>query len=175
MLSFGFELAMQRDYQLFFFGVDLPMLAGEQLYEFIAKAYAHNRPSARTPPGVIFLTDEKTQAIPQALSRDARVKGIISCPFEISRLLSFADGALPPKGDWNMTEKRYGGAFLSQLDAAPGDHTLVKICGFTVAEEAVEACEAGADAVGINFYPKSKRFISVRGLQFLAGGIAEAG
>ena len=49
--SFGFELAMQRQYQMFFFGVEMPVLGGESLYDFIAKAYAHAQPERRSAPG----------------------------------------------------------------------------------------------------------------------------
>jgi len=42
----------------------------------------------------------------------------------------------------------------------PG-HVAVKICGITVGDQAGEIIAAGADAIGINFWPKSKRYISL--------------
>src|SRR5215218_1963463 len=36
----------------------------------------------------------------------------------------------------------------------------IKICGVTTPDEARAAAEAGADAVGLNFYPKSPRFLT---------------
>jgi phosphoribosylanthranilate isomerase len=42
----------------------------------------------------------------------------------------------------------------------PG-RVAVKICGITRSDEANAIVEAGADALGINFWPKSKRFIAL--------------
>src|ERR1700686_102084 len=39
--------------------------------------------------------------------------------------------------------------------------TRIKICGITSAEDARAACEPGADAIGLNFYPRSPRPLSV--------------
>jgi phosphoribosylanthranilate isomerase len=36
---------------------------------------------------------------------------------------------------------------------------MVKVCGFRTAEEARQAAEAGADALGFNFYPPSPRYV----------------
>ena len=41
--------------------------------------------------------------------------------------------------------------------STPG-HILTKICGLTSLAGALHCAEAGADAIGINFYPLSKRF-----------------
>ena len=36
---------------------------------------------------------------------------------------------------------------------------LVKICGVTTAKDAAMAAEMGADAIGVNFWPGSKRYV----------------
>ncbi len=36
---------------------------------------------------------------------------------------------------------------------------FIKICGITRVEDAIQAAELGVDAIGLNFFPKSKRFI----------------
>lgn len=36
----------------------------------------------------------------------------------------------------------------------------IKICGITTPEDAVMVAEAGADAIGLNFFEKSKRFVA---------------
>jgi len=35
----------------------------------------------------------------------------------------------------------------------------IKICGVTSLGDAIQACECGADAIGLNFFPKSSRFV----------------
>lgn len=59
--------------------------------------------------------------------------------------------------------------------SAPRDgRTRVKICGITNADDAQAAIEAGADALGWNFSPRSKRFIAPRDAIALIDGLEQS-
>ncbi len=66
----------------------------------------------------------------------------------------------------------------SQLRA---DHSMfrIKICGITRTSDAIAAVNAGADAIGLNFYPGSKRYVSSELARDLANsvghGVAKVG
>jgi phosphoribosylanthranilate isomerase len=47
----------------------------------------------------------------------------------------------------------------------------VKICGITNREDAQAVVKAGADAVGLNFYPKSPRYVTLEMAQRIADGL----
>jgi phosphoribosylanthranilate isomerase len=49
---------------------------------------------------------------------------------------------------------------------------MIKICGITRREDALEAVEAGASAIGFIFYPKSPRYVTPETARELGKGIA---
>jgi indole-3-glycerol phosphate synthase/phosphoribosylanthranilate isomerase len=49
-------------------------------------------------------------------------------------------------------------ALIAQA-SRPASRVQIKICGITNLEDAMAACEAGADMLGFNFWPQSPRFI----------------
>ena len=51
----------------------------------------------------------------------------------------------------------------------PVGRPRVKICGLTMLEDAAAAIEFGADVLGFNFFPGSKRFLAVGNRDFIAG------
>ena len=51
--------------------------------------------------------------------------------------------------------------------------TWTKICGITRAQEALAAADLGADAIGLNFYPKSPRAIAVADVANLVEGLPQ--
>ena len=49
--------------------------------------------------------------------------------------------------------------------------TWIKICGITQHSDALAACELGADAIGLVFYPPSSRAISVNQIEGIVRGL----
>jgi len=94
---YGFELALQRRYQLFIFGVTMESLDGPMLYELISKAHGFCHAGARSAPGVLFLSERSAARRREEFARDARVKGVLGMPLKIERLLEGVKGTLEVK------------------------------------------------------------------------------
>jgi phosphoribosylanthranilate isomerase len=47
------------------------------------------------------------------------------------------------------------------MDSANNTRFVIKICGIANPEDGVAAADAGASAVGLNFYPRSPRYVSL--------------
>ncbi len=93
----AFEKALQAEYDLFIFGLHMPVLEGPVLYELITKAYAYSDKNRKIPPAVIYVREKADPRPPDELSRDARVKDILVKPLRIERLLKSVEGILERK------------------------------------------------------------------------------
>jgi len=69
-------------------------LSGATLYELISKACTAGRGPRLLAPAVIFVREKDDPKLPEALTRDARVKDVINKPIRIERLLEAVGGVL---------------------------------------------------------------------------------
>ena len=83
----AFELALQKRYEMFFFGMSIGDLDGPLLYELISKAYACGTGLRKLAPAVVFVREKDDPKLPEELERDVRVKDVVSKPIRIDRLL----------------------------------------------------------------------------------------
>ncbi len=90
----AFELALQKRYGLFLFAMQTGELSGATLYELISKACTAGRGPRLLAPAVIFVREKDDPKLPEALTRDARVKDVINKPIRIERLLEAVGGVL---------------------------------------------------------------------------------
>ena len=97
--EYAYELGLQRDYRLFLFGLNLPVLHGELLYELLSKAYPFCHEGKKLAPAVIYIGDESTVPRLHELKRDARVKDVLMKPLGIARLLESLDGVVEMRED----------------------------------------------------------------------------
>jgi len=83
----GFEMALQKNYRLFLFAMQMDELSGSMLYELISKAYTSGRGPKKIAPGVVFIREKEDPKFPDELARDVRVKDVLTKPLRIDRLL----------------------------------------------------------------------------------------
>ena len=86
--EYAFELALQRPYSLFIFGLGLPVIKGELLYGLLVKVLASCHREIKSCPGVIYIADPEHSGIAETLNREARVKGVLVKPLGIERIVS---------------------------------------------------------------------------------------
>lgn len=90
----AFELALQKPYDLFLFAMDMGKLDGPMLYELISTAYSAGHGAKSMAPGVIFIREKEDPKLSDELSRDARVKDILTKPLRIERFLEAVSGSI---------------------------------------------------------------------------------
>ncbi len=62
----------------------------------------------------------------------------------------------------------------AERDPARRDTVRVKICGVTRPSDAEAAVAAGADMIGVNFYPGSKRYVTLEQAREIAAAVGRA-
>lgn len=90
----AFELALQKPYRLFLFAIDLGKLDGPLLYELISTTYSTGHGAKDMAPGVVFIREKDDPKLPDELSRDARVKDVLTKPLRIERFLEAIGGSV---------------------------------------------------------------------------------
>lgn len=92
--EYGFELALKKSYDLLIFDFAMPMIDGAMLFFLIGKAYDHVSPPRVVPP-LLLMSGCAEEARAQELLHEPGVRGLISKPFSISRLLERVKAAVP--------------------------------------------------------------------------------
>ncbi len=92
--EYAFELLLKRDYDLLIFDFSMPMIDGAMLFFLVSKVYEAAQP-ARVVPPLILVSGRGDEARAQELLKEPRVRGFISKPFAINRLLEKVRECLP--------------------------------------------------------------------------------
>ncbi|MDQ6623589.1 MAG: response regulator [Verrucomicrobiota bacterium] len=92
--EYAFELLLKRDYDLLIFDFSMPMIDGAMLFFLISKVYENARPLRRVPP-LILVSGKGDEDRAQELLKEPGVRGLISKPFAINRLVQKVKECLP--------------------------------------------------------------------------------
>ena len=92
--EYGFELALRKMYDLLIFDFSMPMIDGAMLFFLIGKVYENAHPPRVVPP-LLLVSGRGDEKPAQELLQEPRVRGLISKPFAISRLLQKVQEAVP--------------------------------------------------------------------------------
>ena len=92
--EYGFELALKKNYDLLIFDFSMPMIDGAMLFFLIGKVYENAQPARLVPP-LLLVSGRGDEERAQELLKEPRVRGLISKPFAINRLLQKVKEAVP--------------------------------------------------------------------------------
>ena len=92
--EYAFELALKKSYDLLMFDFSMPMIDGAMLFFLIGKVYEYNRPPRAVPP-LLVISGRGDEKRAQELLKEPHVRGLISKPYAINRLLERVKEAVP--------------------------------------------------------------------------------
>ena len=92
--EYGFELALKKTYDLLMFDFQMPMIDGAMLFFLIGKVYNNSVPPRIVPP-LLLVTGKGDEKRAQELLQEAGVRGLVSKPFAINRLVEKVKECLP--------------------------------------------------------------------------------
>jgi DNA-binding response OmpR family regulator len=92
--EYGFELALKRTYDLLIFDFSMPMIDGAMLFFLLGKVYQASQPP-RTLPPLLLISGRGDEARAQELLREAGVRGLISKPYAINKLIERVTECVP--------------------------------------------------------------------------------
>jgi DNA-binding response OmpR family regulator len=95
--EYGFELALKKTYDLLIFDFSMPMIDGAMLFFLIGKVYEASQPPRNVPP-LLLISGRGDEARAQELLQEAGVRGLISKPFAINRLIEKVKECVPEIG-----------------------------------------------------------------------------
>jgi CheY-like chemotaxis protein len=92
--EYAFELAIKKQYDLFIFDFQMPMIDGAMLFFLIGKVYTNIQPVREVPP-LILVSGKADEARAQELLKEPGVVGLVAKPFAINRLLDKIKECVP--------------------------------------------------------------------------------
>ena len=92
--TYGFELALKKNYDLLIFDFSMPMIDGAMLFFLIGKVYNHVQPARIVPP-LLLISGKAEELRAQDLLKEPGVRGLVPKPFSINRLLDKVRDCLP--------------------------------------------------------------------------------
>jgi CheY-like chemotaxis protein len=92
--EYAFELALKKNYDLFIFDFQMPMIDGAMLFFLIGKVYQSVEPIRETPP-LILASGKAEEARAQELLTEPGVAGLVAKPFAINRLVEKIKACVP--------------------------------------------------------------------------------
>jgi DNA-binding response OmpR family regulator len=92
--EYGFELALKKQYDLFIFDFQMPMIDGAMLFFLIGKVCDNSKPPRATPP-LVLISGKADESRAQELLREPGVRGLVAKPFAMNRLLDKVRETVP--------------------------------------------------------------------------------